>query len=210
MAENSILPNSGAAISDVAAVGDDKVLQSSWLATNNIDYHQRIRLKRLSHVRYQHPDLEKLHSFMLDFGMQMAKRTTEEAWYRGYGPDNYVYYARKGPKAFLGGTFEVESLEELQKASKIPGAGDINPMDDAPGGGFLLTIVDPEGFQVNLIYGQQDKRSLSIIDSEELASNYPDSKHRVRKFNRFQPGPAAVHKVCTIPGTSSSGVIKNH
>jgi hypothetical protein len=41
--------------------------------------------------------------------------TETEAWYRGYSSDQYVYYARKGPKAFLGGAFEVESYEELVK-----------------------------------------------------------------------------------------------
>ena len=50
-----------------------------------------------------------------DFGMQVVKQTDEQVWYRGYGPDPYVYYARKGPKAFLGGTFEVESYGDLEK-----------------------------------------------------------------------------------------------
>lgn len=47
--------------------------------------------------------------------MQVAKRTDDHIWYRGYGPDPYVYYARKGEKKFLGGTFEVETMEDLQK-----------------------------------------------------------------------------------------------
>lgn len=43
------------------------------------------------------------------------KKNDNERWYRGYGPDQYVYYAREGPKAFLGGTFEVESFQDLEK-----------------------------------------------------------------------------------------------
>jgi hypothetical protein len=39
--------------------------------------------------------------------MSVAKRTDSEVWYRGYGEDQYVYYARKGPKQYLGGTFQV-------------------------------------------------------------------------------------------------------
>jgi hypothetical protein len=47
--------------------------------------------------------------------MEVAKRTEEEIWFRGYGPDQYVYYAKKGPKKFLGGVFMAECLAELEK-----------------------------------------------------------------------------------------------
>ncbi len=53
--------------------------------------------------------------FTIDFGLHVMKKTETEMWYRGYGPDQYVYYARQGPKAFLGGSFEVESYEDLTK-----------------------------------------------------------------------------------------------
>jgi hypothetical protein len=47
--------------------------------------------------------------------MTVAKRTGSEIWYKGYGTDQYVYYARKGPKEFLGGAFEVESYQDLER-----------------------------------------------------------------------------------------------
>lgn len=47
--------------------------------------------------------------------MTVVKKTENERWFRGYGEDHYVYYARKGPKKFLGGAWEVESYEELEK-----------------------------------------------------------------------------------------------
>lgn len=55
-----------------------------------------------------------------DFGMTVAKRTEDQAWYRGYGDDQYVYYARKGPKEFLGGTFTVETYQDLEKYEPPP------------------------------------------------------------------------------------------
>ena len=51
----------------------------------------------------------------VDFGMQTVKETEDAAWYGGYGPDQYVYYAQKGPKKFLGGTYLVESYSEIEK-----------------------------------------------------------------------------------------------
>lgn len=47
--------------------------------------------------------------------MQVAKQTEDEIWLRGYGPDQYVYYARKGPKKFLGGVFEAQNRVEFEK-----------------------------------------------------------------------------------------------
>lgn len=47
--------------------------------------------------------------------MTIAKRTEDQIWYRGYGDDQYVYYARKGPREYLGGTFVVETYQDLEK-----------------------------------------------------------------------------------------------
>lgn len=51
--------------------------------------------------------------------MEIAKRTENEVWFRGYGVDQYVYYATKGPKKFLGGVFAVDSKEEFEKYVKL-------------------------------------------------------------------------------------------
>jgi hypothetical protein len=56
--------------------------------------------------------------FLEDFGMYVAKRTATQVWYRGYGTDQYVYYAQKGEeKNFLRGTYEVEEFADLEKYS---------------------------------------------------------------------------------------------
>ena len=92
---------------------------------------------------------------MLDFGMHVAKKTETQIWFRGYSSDQYVYYAQKGPKKFLGGTFEVESYAELEKAARLDGAGPIEKLDNAPGGGHMVSLTDPEGFPVCLMHGQE-------------------------------------------------------
>ena len=51
-----------------------------------------------------------------DFGFSVAKQTDNEVYYRGYGADNYAYYAMKGEKKFLGGAFEVASMSDLKKS----------------------------------------------------------------------------------------------
>ncbi|KAK2778089.1 hypothetical protein FQN52_002919 [Onygenales sp. PD_12] len=217
-------PAVGASVPDIEAIGKDQETQSDWLSRNRTSSEQ-IRLTKVAHMRYQHPDLDEITQFLqgtdriirprsipgeragdlsfyivaniaidfADFGMHVAKKTDTKVWYRGYGPDQYVYYAQKGPKKFLGGTFEVESYAELEKASKLPGASAIENLDDAPGGGSLVSITDPEGFPVNLIYGQTPAEVGKL--PEKLIVNYEVEKTRERKFQRFQTGPAAVHKL---------------
>lgn len=51
--------------------------------------------------------------------MEIAKEGSNEIWFKGHGPDPYVYFARKGPKKFLGGTFEVASEENFKRLVKV-------------------------------------------------------------------------------------------
>lgn len=130
--------------------------------------------------------------------MHVVKKGEKERWFRGYGPDQYVYYAREGPKKFLGGTFEVESRAELEKALHIPGvtvlSDGVEELKDAPGGGLMVTIADPEGFPINLICDQAPVREERKKPAKLLVNDESD-KPREKRFQRFEAGPAEVHKV---------------
>ncbi|EHY58456.1 hypothetical protein HRR83_007174 [Exophiala dermatitidis] len=191
-------PNRGASVPDVEAIGPNSVSKREWQKQHGIDPSKQVKIVKLSHMRYQHPDLNKITTFLRDFGMHVAKKSDTERWYRGYGPDQYVYYARQGPKEFLGGAFEVESREELEKVIKVPGAkvvtNGIEEMKDAPGGGYIVTIADPEGFPVNFIWGQEPVKEERKKPSKLIVNDESD-KPRQKLFQRFQPGPAEVHKL---------------
>uniref|UniRef100_A0A093V2A5 Metapyrocatechase 2 n=1 Tax=Talaromyces marneffei PM1 TaxID=1077442 RepID=A0A093V2A5_TALMA len=169
---SKIEPNRGASVPDFIAVGEGKEILAEWQKRCGIKKENQIRLVKLSHMRYQHPDLENITTFLLNFGMEVAQRTEDEIWFRGYGSDQYVYYARKGPKEFLGAAFQVERYQDIEKASQLPTAGEIQEMKDAPG----------------VTYGT------SRI-SREAIINHENEKPRALKFQRFDPGPAAVHKL---------------
>ena len=190
--------NVGKSIPDTEDIVDGVPL-SQWQKDASIDPTSQVKIVKLSHMRYQHAvsELPTITKFLQDFGMHIAKRSDDgtKIWFKGYGPDQYVYYAQAGEsKAFLGGSFEVESYSDLEKALKIPGCdGKIEEMSDAPGGGHILTLHDPEGFAVNLIYGQAAAPKSQL--PEKVIYNDETDKPRVRKFNRYTPGPAAVHKL---------------
>ena len=89
------------------------------------------------------------------------------------------------------------STDPRSRAAKIPGASPLQALTDAPGGGYNVTLTDPEGFPVNLIYGQTPVEPGKV--PENLVLNFENEKPRLRSFQRFQPGPAAVHKVSSFP-----------
>lgn len=188
-----IKANAGSSIPDKQAIGDESEALDAWYKKNGIVNSERVQIVKLAHMRYQHHDLDTITKFLIDFGMHVVDRTDDEAWFKGYGPDPYVYYARRGEDKFLGGAFEVASEAELEKASKVPGAGRIQDLQHAPGGGKLLTLTDPEGFPVNVIHGQKPSPTGDL--PQKVIYNDESDKPRVRKFNRFTPGPAAVHKL---------------
>jgi hypothetical protein len=54
-------------------------------------------------------------------------------------------------------------------------------------------LEDPEGFPINLIYGQE-KAQVGTLPSKLLVNDVVETP-RKREFQRFKPGPAAVHKL---------------
>ncbi|KAL3447765.1 hypothetical protein BJX65DRAFT_295578 [Aspergillus insuetus] len=155
--------DANASVEDVVALGAGQESVEAWRQRCRIQPNQQIRLVRLAYMRYLHPDLDKT-TVATDFGMVVAHRTETEIWFRGYGTDAYVYYGREGPKAFLGGVYEVVSYQDLEKW-----------LTDAPGKGHLVALTDPSGLP-KIIY------------------NYEIEKPCVRKSQQFNVGPAAVHK----------------
>lgn len=191
-----VTPNAATELADSGPEGRGETVEaiSDWQRRVGIDPSKQIRIVKISHMRYQHADIEKISTFLVDFGMQIVKQTEDKIWWRGYGTDPYVYYCQKGQeKKFLGAAFLVESYADLEKASELPDASRIEEMKDAPGGGYIVTVKDPNGFPFNLIYGQDETARGPL--PEKIIQNYEVDKPRVRKFHRFTPGPAAVHKL---------------
>ncbi len=71
----------------------------------------------------------------------------------------------------------------------------IERMENAPGGGYIVTLADPEGFPISLVHGQA-KGEAQAMPAKIIINDVCD-KPRIRKFQRYKPGPAAVHKVST-------------
>ncbi len=145
-------------------------------------------------IVYYHQDLDRARQFFLDFGMRIVQESEKEIFFGGYGTEPFVYVARKakGASKFGGAAYEVESRTELERAQKIAGSSSISALK-APGGGEIVTLTDPAGHLVHLVFGQQPKQA-EELNLEELVVNYEDKKPRKGSFQRFKPGPAPVYR----------------
>lgn len=163
---------------------------------------QKVRVIRLAHVTYQHPDLEKALSFLFDFGFVEEHRTPTKVYLRGYGVQPFIYVAEQSPDSkrhFIGGSWVVDKLEDLETAASKPGATSIQD-SDAPGGGKTVTVTDPHGFKIEFVHGQKLREmegSVPTLEqkSEQLPSNTVVQKPRKGAFRRFKQGASPVHKL---------------
>ncbi|KAH8714709.1 putative metapyrocatechase [Ilyonectria robusta] len=163
----------------------------------------KIKVVRLAFVHYQHSQLETAAQFLEDFGLVEVSREGSRIYFSGFGADPYIYVAEQAPgprRAFLGGTWAVESENDLQIAAAHPDASKIEDMT-GPGGGKTVSLTDPNGYRVSFIYGQKLREDSSvevtdrIIGGEQPVLNLAAEKPRQGKFRRFNYGPSPVHKL---------------
>lgn len=162
----------------------------------------KVKVIRLAHVVYQHPDLEKALSFLFDFGFVEERRTANRVYLRGYGVQPFVYVAEQSPddrRHFIGGYWVVDTFGDLEKAASNPSASTIQD-SEAPGGGKVVTVTDPNGFTVGFVHGQKLRESDAVhghleLEHDPLSFNTIDNKPRRGVFRRFKQGPSPVHKL---------------
>ena len=162
----------------------------------------KIYVKSLAHIHYQHPDVEKALSFLLDFGLIEAHREKDRVYLRGYGDQPYLYILEQSPddkRHFIGAYYVAQSPDELSKAATHPGATAVSD-NEGPGGGKVVRLKDPHGFVVGFVYGQTlwttEAKSLQLErDDSNATSNTATEKLRKGSFRRFRVGPSPVHKL---------------
>lgn len=147
-----------------------------------------INVKDIAYIRYQAPDLELMEVCLQDFGMQTLKKSGSALYMRGYGRAPFVHVTEKGEKATLGFGLQLESMEDLEKLAlhlQLPIADNVEP-----GGGRILKLIDPDGFQVDALFGQSENESISVREPVEL--NPAFNRKRFGEVVRVAPGASHV------------------
>lgn len=115
----------------------------------------------LAHLVFERPDLTRAEDFLTDFGLLLAERGRDVVYLRGAAPTPYCYRVHRGSAPrFVGMGFRVSAREELERLARVAGASAIAPCSHL-GGGECVTLRDPSGFRVEVIYGQQPAPALA-------------------------------------------------
>jgi catechol 2,3-dioxygenase-like lactoylglutathione lyase family enzyme len=151
-----------------------------------------VRADRLLFVHMERPDLETAERYLLDFGLKRVARTESDLFMRGAGSQPYIYRATLGSRArFLGMGLSVPNAEDLETlARKFGGSVQKN---NAPGGGSVVRLRDPEGVCVDVLHGFTPIETLPVRPA--ILHNAPSQVVRVNSTQRPQLEPPQVTKL---------------
>ncbi|MGB0629129.1 MAG: catechol 1,2-dioxygenase [Alphaproteobacteria bacterium] len=151
-----------------------------------------IKVEDIAFGRLQSPDLDEAEEFLVNFGMVRAERTNDTLYMRGTDPAPFIHVTHKGEAKFIGLAFRAQSEEDLEKISKVDGASDIEDLD-APGGGKCVRLTEPNGYQIEVVYGQQDQEEIEVPRFGVNTAAARDS--RLGELTRIERGPSHVKRL---------------
>ncbi len=149
-----------------------------------------IKVSDVAYARFAAPDLDRMETFLLDFGLTRQHRDDNSLYMRGTGPDHHLHVTHLVDEpGFIGMAFNANSMTDLDKLSKVDGALAVEQIDE-PGGGHRVRITDPNGFQVETIFGQETLDPLPV--NELIGPDHGPGHPRVHDVQRTEKIPCPV------------------
>jgi catechol 2,3-dioxygenase-like lactoylglutathione lyase family enzyme len=106
----------------------------------------------------QTPDPEKSQRFLVEFGFLPAGDDKGYRYFRSTDPAPYCYILEEGPPRFLGFAFNARAMDDLHSiASRFSVEVEEIP---APGGGHRVRIADPNGYDVDIVFGIREAEAI--------------------------------------------------
>jgi catechol 2,3-dioxygenase-like lactoylglutathione lyase family enzyme len=145
------------------------------------------------YVRYQVENLERMESFLFDFGMTRAARGASSLHMRGCGDTACIYEAELGKEnRFLGAGFRMASFGDLERLAAMEGSGPVE-LTDAPGGGHRVRMRMMDGFEIDAVHGMVPAMPMKTRAAVNL--NTAETKPRTNASVRIEPSVAPVTKL---------------
>ena len=117
----------------------------------------------VAYVVYEVDDLDRMESFLRDFGLVTAEKRPDQLCMRAAGRSAVVHVTRLGKEPrFVGGAFRMSSRDDLEALSKLPGSSGMEPIEDLPGGGWRVRMKTPDGVSIDAVWGQQEVSALPL------------------------------------------------
>tara|TARA_R110002110_G_scaffold10511_4_gene51675 strand:+ start:3726 stop:4667 length:942 start_codon:yes stop_codon:yes gene_type:complete len=151
-----------------------------------------IKVEDIAFGRLQSPDLDEAEEFLTNFGMIRAERTKDRLYMRGTDPTPFIHVTHLGEAKFIGLAFRAESEEDLEKVSKVDGASAVEDLDE-PGGGKRVRLTEPNGYQIEVVYGQA---ATDEIEVPRFGINTAAAREsRLGELTRIERGPSHVKRL---------------
>ncbi|MFK7841795.1 MAG: VOC family protein [Sphingorhabdus sp.] len=150
-------------------------------------------IRSLHHVSFTAPDIEKTRQFAEDFGLLTVEKSEDHFVMQTGGGDAWCYQAHRGERGFAGLGFLVENESDLEDAVKNHGASEIRKLE-TPGGGLGVTLTNPEGLKIDLVWGIEGDTPQEV--QPELRLNTPAARTRFGEPQSTRPlGPASLYRL---------------
>lgn len=148
-----------------------------------------IKIEDIGYVRLRAPDLDEMSRFLADFGLQVTDATSGRLFARGAGTAPFLHATELGDPGFAALGLRAESPGDLELLAKAEGV-EIQPLD-APGGGQMVVLSDPDGHRIEVVAGQ------ACVDPLPLPERSPwnDARAHARLRAVKRTGVGAAHVV---------------
>ena len=151
----------------------------------------------IAYLRLRAPDLAPMKDFLTDFGLHVEEGVSAEnrpaLFSRGSDSDPYLHIAEQGETRFLGLGFLMASEDELRALADLPGASEVHEITDAPGGGLRVRFIDPDGLQVDGVFGWQPAERQQIEERPPI--NTGTDRARLRQAIRLAKRRSQVKRL---------------
>jgi catechol 2,3-dioxygenase-like lactoylglutathione lyase family enzyme len=147
-----------------------------------------VKIEDIAFVRFSAPDLDAMGAFLIEFGLTPVTHTNGALFARGAGTQPFVHSTVKGEPGFKALGLRAQSLADLERLAASERTR-VAPLD-APGGGYVVYLTDPNGHVVEVVAGQTPAAALPLRLSTPHNNAY--DKARVRTELRLAEGPANV------------------
>lgn len=152
-----------------------------------------IKVKDIAYGRLKSPDLDAQEEFLTEFGMVRVERTNDALYMRGTDGDQFIHVTHKADKpSWVGFAYNAASEEDLETISKAPGASGIENMDE-PGGGKRVRLTEPNGYQIEVIYGQAKHEPIPV--RYQKVNSGPEGESRAGELMRIHTGRSRVKRI---------------
>src|SRR5579884_4198685 len=151
-----------------------------------------IKVTDIAYGRLRSPDLDLQEQFLTDYGFIRSARTDKALYMRGSDAPHHIHVTEKCDPAFVGLAFYAASEDDLKKIAKAPGASGIEDIDE-PGGGKRVRLKEPNGYQVEIVWGIEQLKPIEVHRDPTNSGNEP--LRRAGRLMRVAKPPTPIKRI---------------